>query len=807
MRTRFKITGICLVLLGCLCVCLFWPHSRHQTIKRFVSSYAPSVKSASTAPQGVYSATVQTNGLSSKTNQFSYRLSNTPVLLGKLLHDPHAVLLDNALIDTAAKVNLKIPSNLKSKGDPGAYIVQARSPVDNAFRSLISQAGGKIVSYIPNNAYLAQMSAGEAASLQGNPAVQAVLPYEPYYKVQSTLLGLAIKQEPLPPGMFLTLGIYGPTAGATLAQIPKMGGTILSEDSSPFGLIVRIAPPTDWVAIANLPGVQLVEPAHLKKSANDLSRVALGVSVDTLTNADYLNLGGSNIVVDINDSGVDALHPDFSLTGTAAAGPSGASRVTGDFPSSLIDTDGHGTHVAGIIAGNGAESYTLTNPPEGSITNADFRGKAPLANLFVVNFNDSDQYLQEEAAKTNALISNNSWVFDGDNEYDLAAASYDAAVRDAIPERTGPQSVLFVFSAGNDGGGDDNGGNGNPDSVSSPATAKNVITVGALEQLRNITNIVTALDGTSNAIWQPKTDSSSQVASYSARGNVGIGTEGDFGRFKPDVVAPGTFVVSTRSQEWNQIAYYNPTNFYDVVAVDQIVDTNSLIYYGFPFLVGSNAVDVRVQIFSNGLSSSPFPTNMPVYVSLNNFPVPTDSTTYDFQTAKDGFMIPPDGPPGYLSSIVNNFGGFNFAVGAPTNAPVNYDMLMEMVTTNDLGNQLEVLSNMNNTIGPWYRYESGTSMAAGSVSGVLALMQDFFLNGRNPNLPTNPSPALLKAMLINGARPTGAYNLQVNNPINFEGWGQVNLPNSLPSSLTNTVVSATNSCFLLDQSPTNERSQ
>ena len=64
---------------------------------------------------------------------------------------------------------------------------------------------------------------------------------------------------------------------------------------------------------------------------------------------------------------------------------------------------------------------------------------------------DSDQQLQEAAALTNALISNNSWNYGGDNAYDLAAASYDAATRDALAEVTGSQPVLFVFSAGNGG--------------------------------------------------------------------------------------------------------------------------------------------------------------------------------------------------------------------------------------------------------------------------------------------------------------------------------------------------------------------
>jgi len=60
--------------------------------------------------------------------------------------------------------------------------------------------------------------------------------------------------------------------------------------------------------------------------------------------------------------------------------------------------------------------------------------------------------LQETAGRTNVFISNNSWDYDGDASYDMAAASYDASVRDAVPEITGPQPLLYVFSAGNSGG-------------------------------------------------------------------------------------------------------------------------------------------------------------------------------------------------------------------------------------------------------------------------------------------------------------------------------------------------------------------
>ena len=809
MKRRF---WILLCLLAVAGAWLFWPHAQRVTVKKFVEPSAAMARAASIAPKSIFAIGSGTNHVvTAKTNQFAFRLSNTQKTIGQLTSDRHAILLENALIDTGAKINLTIPKHLAAAGDPGAFIVQARGPVDGAFRAALAAAGAQVVSYIPNNAYLVRLPAAAADGLAASPLVQAVLPYEPYYKVQPSLLPLAVNQLPLATGQFLTLGLFNDGASATVAAFKKLGGKIVGEDRSPVGPIVRVQPPADWLSLVQLSGVQIVEPATRRVLANDLARVTVGITPDTtsgITN-NYLGLTGKNVTVEVNDSGVDFTHPDFTATGTAASGPAGGTRVLGDSANSLIDTDGHGTHVAGIIAGNGAESLTVTNTPQGSVTNADFRGKAPLATLFAVGifgtdplYDGGDSYLQEAAAKTNALISNNSWVNDGSSEYDLSAASYDAAVRDAIPERSGPQPVLFVFAAGNDGNGDNGGGGGTPDSIASPGTAKNVITVGALEQLRSLTNWVTASDGTSNQVWLPETDYNSQVAYYSSRGNVGIGTEGTFGRFKPDVVAPGTFVVSTRSTTWDQTAYYyyNQTNYHDEFALGQVVDTNGLNYYSFSdfgFVVKSNAVSVSLTIYD----TSPTVANMPIYVSLANFPDPANPGTYDFVTAKNNVTIPPDsgGTITGIGSIINNFGDFNFGIGDSTNVPVTYDLQVDMATTNDLGDYYNVLSNLNQTISPWYRYETGTSMATPAVSGVLALMQDFFTN----TLHSTPSPALLKAMLINGARPTGYYNYQVDNPINFEGWGLINLPNSIPAALTNQPSGLTTSFYFIDQSPTN----
>src|ERR1019366_8909304 len=59
----------------------------------------------------------------------------------------------------------------------------------------------------------------------------------------------------------------------------------------------------------------------------------------------------------------------------------------------------------------------------------------------------------------------------------------------------------------------------------------------------------------------------------------------------------------------------------------------------------------------------------------------------------------------------------------------------------------------------------------------------------------------MKALLINGARSLGAtYDFNTRSGKNYQGWGLINLPTSLPGTLTN-VTATTNSMFVVDQSP------
>jgi sugar lactone lactonase YvrE/subtilisin-like proprotein convertase family protein len=737
-----------------------------------------------------------TNHASRVTNHFALRLSNTTAPIGQLQRSDHALLLENALLDTAQPAP-PIPDHLRAQGDPGSYLVQARGPIDNAFRSLLQAAGASIVSYIPNNAYLVRASAVVARQLQAAPQTLAVLPYEPYYKLKPSLLKLAVAQEPLPDNAVLNVLLFADARDTTRAALQELGATVLGdEERSPFGPVLKVVPPADGLPdLAGLPGVQEVEWALTRALANDFSRVRIGVAPAVLATNNYLGLSGSNVLVNINDSGVDATHPD--LTPRVSAGSTNA----------LVDPNGHGTHVAGIIASSGGQSSTVTNAsgPNGPYVGigTQFRGMAPNASLFALpvgllpgpwplsvgsaEYWPSDGYLQETAAQTNAFISNNSWNYVGADasSYDLHAASYDAAVRDALPNVPGSQPLLLVFSAGDNGGGSDDGTGGNADTILSPATAKNVITVGAIEQLRNITNKVVNASGVTNQPWLAMTDSSNQVASFSSRGPVGVGIEGTSGRFKPDLVAPGTFVISTRSGQWDTNAYYNPTSQIYTVYSPVVILTN-LMYLNSIF-VPANAVQLNLSVVPNTNSPVPFP-DLLIYVEETGYP-----TSADQPLGTNSVSLPPD-------AALSPVGAFwYYGISNRTAQPVVCDLVTDIVVTNALGNYLPVLEGMNDSLGGFYRYESGTSMAAADVSGTLALMQEFF----QQRLGLTNSPALMKALLINGARSVGnLYDFDTTATLNRQGWGVINLPTTLPGSLTN-LSAATNSMAMLDQDPAN----
>lgn len=715
-----------------------------------------------------------------------FRLRNTAATVDALLADDHAVLLRNALIDTRRETPV-LPVHLRSSGDPGAYIVQARGAITDGFRRAIAGQGGVITAYLPNNAYLVRGDAAFAARLEALPVVQTVLPYEPYYKLAGSLIEAAVTQEPVPAGMPFNLTLFPGTEAWVQAALADAGAMVLAETRTPFGPRLTVQPAGgDLAALAGLPGVQLVEPHAERVLLNDLSRERHGVSTATAgTNENYLELTGSNVWVNVNDTGVDAEHPDLK------------GRVFGDTPAALTDPQGHGTHVAGTIASTGENSPDPdpTNGVPGSVSGANFRGHAPAASLFVMEVNRvtgpliSDTYLQETAARTNyltlartnPLVSNNSWGYRLQFDYDTAAASFDAATRDAVPDEAGSQSILYVFSAGNDGAGNGDGQGGEPGTISSPGTSKNGITVGGIDSPRFITNEVPYLIGdqlVTNAIWIGETDSNDEVAPFSSRGNVGLGIEGDAGRYKPDLVAPAAFVASTRAKDWTP--RFMATNEVVNLVREQIVQPD--VWNDYAIQVPANTTKLTIETLPGPNSPSPFP-DLGIYARFGDFPDVPDYVA--------------DGRAEILSP---EEGAWYYSIANTTVSNVNFNLLtrLEIVITEE--DYLETLEELNEPLEPDYRFASGTSSAAANISGLLALIQEFF----EVRLERSYTPALLKALLINRAHSLGpAYNFEVRNLVNYQGWGIPELPLVLPTALTNSTDEADWPVRWLDQSPTN----
>ncbi|MBI2940115.1 MAG: S8 family peptidase [Chloroflexi bacterium] len=239
-----------------------------------------------------------------------------------------------------------------------------------------------------------------------------------------------------------------------------------------------------------------------------------------------LNVTGEGIGIAILDTGVNETLSDFKGTG-------GIKRVVKQVlfnsnTTNVNDGHGHGTHIAGIIAGN---SWLSTS----STVHGKYIGVAPNANLISVKVSD-DQGMSYISDVINAI----GWVVNNRQTYNIrvmnlslissVAESYLTSMLDAAVERAWFNGILVVVSAGNMGF----------DSMKyPPANDPFVITVGAADPM-----------GTTVA-------SDDTVAPWSS-----YGTSQD-GVAKPDIVAPGRYIVSTLASGGSTLAKTYPDRIVD----------------------------------------------------------------------------------------------------------------------------------------------------------------------------------------------------------------------------------------------------
>ena len=264
----------------------------------------------------------------------------------------------------------------------------------------------------------------------------------------------------------------------------------------------------------------------------------------------------SGFAVDISDSGID--------NGTTAPGHfalytlgdnNKPSRViytrlegTPNASSTLQGCDGHGAINTHIVCGYDAQPASFPHTDSGGFYYG--LGVCPFVNVGSSVIFDPDNFtypnyadLLSQAYQDGARISNNSWGDAGSaGVYDSDAQAYDALVRDAQPAGSaypaaGNQEMVIVFSAGDDGP--------SAQTVTAPASAKNVFAVGAAENVRSMS---TANGGNNSAgndgCDTPDTDAnnSNDIASFSSRGPCADG------RIKPDLVAPGSHITGGAPQ-------------------------------------------------------------------------------------------------------------------------------------------------------------------------------------------------------------------------------------------------------------------
>jgi serine protease AprX len=305
--------------------------------------------------------------------------------------------------------------------------------------------------------------------------------------------------------------------GTTRAQagplVRGLGGMV-TRDLHIINAVVAKLPAAGARELASRPAVKAVSLNAAVKSQ------ALATSFNDSIVSDEVWTGhgaaavatGSGVGVAVVDTGIAGDLPDFRNSATDSRSRVIGSAVVNPDATSAGDGYGHGTHVAGIIAGDS------NNRPTGDPLKGRYSGVAPDANLISIKASD-------ELGNSTILdvIYGIQFAVDHKDEYNIrvlnlslestVSESYKTDPLDAAVESAWFNGIVVVAAAGNRGTA--------PDAVRyAPGNDPFVISVGAVDD-----------QGTSYT-------SDDRLATWSSRGTTGAGYT------KPEVYAPGSGIVS-----------------------------------------------------------------------------------------------------------------------------------------------------------------------------------------------------------------------------------------------------------------------
>ena len=428
---------------------------------------------------------------------------------------------------------------------PRDFVIQTTGPLSAPQVNELAALGLRVTHTLGTNQYrLRGDSAADAATLQAKPYIAGVTPFAPDQKIDAALTSAAA-------------GVLAVGAAATVRALVQ-----LDPESDPAAAIAQLAQlatviestsrralvdiPVDRLAEgAALHGVLAIEPEPENRLHNNVARGL--IQLDTV--ATTLGLDGSGEIVGVADSGVDNGNNDATLLADIRGRVVNIRATVNKAAfgvSDGADLNNHGTHVCGSILGDGSNS------------NGNIRGMAPAARLTMLSMGPNNGTglsvpidlvggVFTDAYTDGARLHSNSWGSSAAasfGKYNGQSTDVDTFMRDH-------RDILILFAAGNAGPG--------ASTVSPPGTAKNCLTVGAAESQRPLPAIIhidpNLQDADSNAATPPvnvplqittgnQADNPDDIAGFSSRGP--MNDVGD-SRIKPDLVAPGTFILSCRS--------------------------------------------------------------------------------------------------------------------------------------------------------------------------------------------------------------------------------------------------------------------